>query len=82
MVGLDTRLLITSHPKPDEGLLGYLVRLVELNGYESPSWILSLTGHRWTADGWKWPTILFSSGAALGKLAQVTALRFEELKAM
>lgn len=82
MAGLDTRLLITSHPKPDEGLTGYLVRLAELNGYESPSWILSLTGHKWTGDGWKWPTILFSSGASLEKLAQLTTLRLADLEAM
>lgn len=76
------RLLITSPPKPDEGLLGYLVRLTELNSYESPSWILTLGGLRWSGDGWKWPTVLFGSGASLRRLAQVTALRLAELKAM
>jgi hypothetical protein len=35
-------LLVRSAPKPDESLMGYLVRLTEENHYDSPSWILRL----------------------------------------
>lgn len=36
-------LLRTPEPKDDESFLGYVIRLAEQNGYENPSWILSLT---------------------------------------
>lgn len=38
------KLLVRSRPEPDESLAGYLVRLTEENGYDTPSWIMRLAG--------------------------------------
>ncbi|MDT5061706.1 MAG: hypothetical protein QOH63_2165 [Acidobacteriota bacterium] len=53
---VQARLLRRGAPKPDENLLGYIVRLTELNGYETPSWITMLghvgqRGSRWKQVG-------------------------------
>jgi hypothetical protein len=36
------RLLRTPVPKPDESLMGYILRLTEENGYDTPNWIFNL----------------------------------------
>ncbi|MEL6930220.1 MAG: TniQ family protein, partial [Cyanobacteria bacterium J06600_6] len=41
-----SQLLRTSAPYEDESLAGYLIRLCELNYYESPHWILDLGGYK------------------------------------
>lgn len=41
-VRLPKRLLIRAHPEPEENLVGYILRLTELNGYETPTRILQL----------------------------------------
>lgn len=38
------KLLIRSRPKPDESFTGYIIRLTELNEYDSPSWIFRRVG--------------------------------------
>jgi hypothetical protein len=38
------RLLRRGHPKPDESLWGYILRLGEANGYEKPYWIAQMLG--------------------------------------
>src|SRR5712692_8365890 len=65
------RLLL--RPKPDKGesFIGYLVRLTELNGYETPSWILSLSGIDYMELQWKF-TFIFSHSDRLKKLAELT----------
>ncbi len=40
----EVKLVLTDMPKPDEALLGYLLRLSQLNLYKSPKFILSLAG--------------------------------------
>jgi TniQ len=39
-----TRLLCVSPPFADENIVGYILRLTELNRYDTPSWILQLAG--------------------------------------
>lgn len=39
-----TSLLIKSKPNVDESFMGYITRLTEWNGYDSPSWIMQLAG--------------------------------------
>lgn len=39
-----TKLLIRREPKLDESFIGYLLRLAEINGYQTLSWILQLAG--------------------------------------
>jgi hypothetical protein len=36
------KLVLRPKPEKGESFIGYLVRLTELNGYDTPSWILSL----------------------------------------
>jgi hypothetical protein len=38
------RLLRRGHPKPDESLWGYILRLGEANGYEKPHWLAQMIG--------------------------------------
>ena len=38
------RLLRTAKPEADESFMGYILRLTELNGYKSPSWLMSSVG--------------------------------------
>ncbi|HWS99692.1 MAG TPA: TniQ family protein [Pyrinomonadaceae bacterium] len=40
------RLLRTGSPKSDESFIGYLLRLTEMNGYQTLSWMLQITGIR------------------------------------
>ncbi|MDT7806722.1 MAG: hypothetical protein QOJ70_535 [Acidobacteriota bacterium] len=40
LLSVNQRLLVRSAPKPDESLMGFLVRLTEENGYDTPSWIM------------------------------------------
>jgi hypothetical protein len=48
------RLLRTPVPKPDESLMGYILRLTEENGYDTPSWIFDLAGLNATAYSGGW----------------------------
>jgi hypothetical protein len=38
------RLLISRKPFPEESFMGYVLALTEQNGYESPAWILDMSG--------------------------------------
>lgn len=38
------RLLLRSKPKPDESFMGFILRLTELNEYDSPAWIVREAG--------------------------------------
>jgi hypothetical protein len=53
------KLLITPKPEKDEGFISYLLRLTEANGYDTPSWILSLSGIDYMELQWKF-TFVFS----------------------
>lgn len=35
---------MSAEPSAEENLIGYIVRLTELNDYDTPSWILQLSG--------------------------------------
>jgi TniQ len=39
-----TKLLRTAIPNVDESLLGYIIRLTEINDYDTPAWILQMAG--------------------------------------
>jgi hypothetical protein len=60
-------------PKPDKGesFIGYLVRLTELNGYDTPSWILWLADIDYMELQWTFSFVLGKS-AGLEKLANLT----------
>jgi hypothetical protein len=44
------RLLLRSKPKPDESFIGYILRLTELNDYDSPTWITRGAGIGYHSD--------------------------------
>jgi TniQ len=65
------KLLITPKPEKDEGFISYLLRLTEANGYDTPSWILSLSGIDYMELQWKF-TFVFSCSEGFKKLAKLT----------
>ena len=72
------RLLITLNPEKDESFIGYIVRLTEANGYETPSWIFSLSGIDYMELQWKF-TFVFSRSKKLENLAKLTGTTLEDL---
>lgn len=75
------QLLRTSRPKADENLMGYLLRLADLNGYERLHWILRLAGFRSHFLHKNCP-IPFVSEESLHRLAFVTRSNVKELVAL
>src|SRR6266851_2141032 len=75
------RLLL--RPKPDKGesFIGYLVRLTELNGYDTPSWILSLCGIDYMELQWKF-TFVFSYSDKLENFAELTENPLSDLTSL
>jgi hypothetical protein len=72
------KLLIKGSPESDESLLGFVLRLTEENGYESPTWILKSAGldprplsHTCSS--------LFKSNEKFELLAQVTGASVSDL---
>jgi hypothetical protein len=74
MSDVHSRLLVTTPPKPDESLTGYLVRLAGLNNYAGPDWILSMAGLDKGRGNWKWPSYAFCSIVELKRLGELLAL--------
>ncbi|MGZ5434544.1 MAG: hypothetical protein ACXWID_00130 [Pyrinomonadaceae bacterium] len=64
-------LLVRPKPEKGESFIGYLVRLTELNGYDTPSWILSLSGIDYMELQWTF-AFIFSKSKGLEKLAHLT----------
>src|SRR6266851_3596579 len=72
------RLLITLNPEKEESFISYIVRLTEANGYDTPSWIFSLSGIDYMELQWKF-TFVFSRSKNLGNLAELTGNALEHL---
>src|ERR1041385_3418173 len=72
------KLLITPKPEKDEGFISYLLRLTEANGYDTPSWILSLSGINYMELQWKF-TFVFSRSKQLKRFALLTGNSESEL---
>lgn len=72
------KLLITPKPEKDEGFISYLLRLTEANGYETPSWILSLSGIDYMELQWKF-TFVFSCSEGFKKFAKLTGNTLSDL---
>jgi hypothetical protein len=72
------RLLITLNPEKEESFIGYIVRLTEVNGYETPSWIFSLSGIDYMELQWKF-TFVFSRSKKLENLAELTGGSLDDL---
>lgn len=72
------KLLITPKPEKDEGFISYLLRLTEANGYDTPSWILSLSRIDYMELQWKF-TFVFSCSEELKELARLTGAALSDL---
>ena len=72
------KLLITPKPEKDEGFISYLLRLTEANGYDTPSWILSLSGIDYMELQWKF-TFVFSCSEGFKKFAELTGHALSDL---
>jgi hypothetical protein len=72
------KLLITPKPEKDEGFISYLLRLTEANGYDTPSWILSLSGIDYMELQWKF-TFVFSCSEGFKKLSKLTGNALSDL---
>src|SRR6266550_2072973 len=74
---------LLARPKPEKGesFIGYLVRLTELNGYDTPSWILSLSEIDYMELQWTF-SFVFGKTNGLDKLAHLTNNTFDELNAL
>ena len=72
------KLLITPKPEKDEGFISYLLRLTEANGYDTPSWILSLSGIDYMELQWKF-TFVFSCLEGFKKFAKLTGNALSDL---
>ena len=72
------KLLITPKPEKDEGFISYLLRLTEANGYDTPSWILSLSGIDYMELQWKF-TFVFSCSEGFKQLARLTRNTLSDL---
>lgn len=72
------KLLITPKPEKDEGFISYLLRLTEANGYDTPSWILSLSEIDYMELQWKF-TFVFSCSEGFKKFAKLTGNLLSDL---
>jgi hypothetical protein len=72
------RLLITLNPEKEESFISYIVRLTEANGFETPSWIFSLSGIDYMELQWKF-TFVFGRSEKLKNLATLTGRSLDDL---
>jgi len=75
------KLLVRPKPQKGESFIGYLVRLTELNGYDTPSWILSLAGIDYMELQWTF-SFVFGKTEGLDKLAHLTDNTLDDLNAL
>jgi hypothetical protein len=72
----DRLLLFSTVPQPDESFLGYLLRLTQLNCYESPSWIMQMAGLATTVGS---TSFVFNNSQGLEPLARLTGVNKDKL---
>lgn len=76
MASTTKRLIFSANPHSDESLLGYLIRLTELNSYDTPSWVLQLAGMgSYVSTG----SIAFDARLDLAALARLTGVTEKRL---
>jgi hypothetical protein len=78
--GENIRLLRTGSPKADESLMGYVVRLTEQNGYETPLWILKMAGL--VSNKALGCSFIFKSSECLYRLTQITGASMTKLESL
>jgi hypothetical protein len=75
------QLLRTPAPQPDESLMGYILRLSEVNCYEGPKWIFDLAGLKINRY-WKGWRKLCDNGVDFTLFKQIARLSEEEVNEM
>src|SRR2546423_183428 len=75
------KLLVRRKPERGESFIGYLVRLTELNEYDTPSWILSLADIDYMELQWTF-SFVFRESSGLEKLADLTGNTLSTLNAV
>src|SRR2546423_725764 len=75
------RLLVRPKPATGESFIGYLVRMTELNGYDTPSWILSLADIDYMELQWTF-AFMFRKTKGLKTLAHLTNNTLDDLNAL
>lgn len=75
------KLLMRPKPEKGESFIGYLVRLTELNGYDTPSWLLSLAGIDYMELQWTF-SFVFGKTKRLERLARLTNNTLNDLNAL
>jgi hypothetical protein len=74
-------LLFTAEPYRDESFLGYLLRLTDLNEYETPSWLLSLADIKKGGKN-RLSSYYLNSHLSLEGLAALSGIGEERLRAL
>ncbi|MFY9622492.1 MAG: helix-turn-helix domain-containing protein [Pyrinomonadaceae bacterium] len=72
-------LVIRTRPKTDETYLGFLIRLAEINSYDTPVWILQAANLDWKMQRLVSRERLIRINEALAELTQVEAEELERL---
>lgn len=75
------KLLVRPKPEEGESFIGHIVRLTELNGYDTPSWILSLSDIDYMELQWNF-TFVFSHPDKLKKFASITDNQLSDLASL
>src|ERR1044072_4046428 len=74
------RLLITANPEADESLVGFIVRLGQLNRYETPAWIPMMSGY--DPSALSNCTFLFKETHSVAPLSYLTGVNESELASL
>jgi hypothetical protein len=74
------RLLFTEEPRTDESFVGYLLRLKDLNDYDTLSWVIQLAHIRQFARGGF--SFCFNPALNLSRLSQLTGVNESKLVAL
>src|SRR5262249_32520252 len=75
------QLLRTPAPQPDESLMGYILRLSEVNCYEGPKWIFDLAGLKINRYWKGWHELCYDR-VDFTLFRQITRLSEEEVNEM
>lgn len=81
LIKTNNKLLRRNRPKSDESFHGYIIRLTEENGYESPSWILKMAGINSSVSYCSWSVLLKRNLdlSLLGNLVDISTFELDLL---
>jgi hypothetical protein len=74
------RLLVVVDPLPEENIIGFLIRLTELNDYDKLAWILGLS--KLSVGLYSGIALFFNRGQDLSRLVKLTDISEAELRSL